>query len=479
MFSAATEVIDRLVGIFSPKSMYQRKMFRFAYDAVDGTRTRKKRISSSGTGDNLLTETTLSGLREIGRDISRNNPIIKGMLRTETNGVVGTGTQIQAKTSDHDWNKQADELFYNEMVLKPVDEKGVLNWPQMLRKTYKSYRQDGDIFAVYLDDAIQMAEGEQCGTPWGKQFNRLNVTNGVAVDPQSGRVLGYYIGKPNRYGYIEGDNWKAYSRDVVHHVYNPERFSNSRGEPALTSAMTWIDMIHDYAEAEMVAARVNACFSMFISRKDMVLPDPYAGGVGASSGGRDGDTGVQYQKLEPGMVMYGQDGEQASGIGQSRPNAAFDSFMLRLLSFVGRPIDMPLMLITLDFSGATFMNARIAYNAVQTAWKAEQEDVVLPFCTRTWIWFINRMVRQGKLSRKQDMYRHDVIPNRWPYVDPEKEAKSDQLQLENKTITRTIICARQGLDYGDVKEQLDQENKAIVKTDPQPETKPKDDSKAA
>ncbi len=460
-YDTASRLVDRAIGIFSPRTMYNRIAYRFAYEALDRTRTRKKRSDQRGTGDTHLTEITLSDLRQIARDIGRNNPIIKGMLRTETNGVIGTGTQIQARTVDKDWNKKAEDLFYEECVIKPIDEKGMLNWPQILRKTYKTYRQDGDLFAIYLDDVIQMAEGEQCGTPWGKKFNQASVTNGVAKDPQTGRILGYYIGKPNSYGYIDGDSWKAYPRESVHHVFNPERFSNSRGEPALTSAMTWIDMIKDYAEAELVAARVNACFAMFVSRKDMAMPDAYTGGVGAGTGGVDSETYQRFQKLSPGMIMYGSDGEDAKGIGQARPNAAFDSFMLRLLSFIGRPIEMPLMLITLDFSGATFMNARIAYNAVQSQWKAEQEDVVIPFCTRTWVWHVNKMIRLGKLSDRPDKYRHEVIPNRWPYVDPEKEAKADALQLENRTTNRTLICARQGLEYNDVETRRQEEDLRI------------------
>ena len=87
----ASRRMDRLVGVFLPKSAYRRIAFRQAYEAIDKHRTRKKRDITGGTGDSLLDRHTLDDLRETSRDIMRNNPLVKGLLKTERNGVVGTG----------------------------------------------------------------------------------------------------------------------------------------------------------------------------------------------------------------------------------------------------------------------------------------------------------------------------------------------------------------------------------------------------
>ena len=55
-------------------------------------------------GDAELTETPLSTLRNICRDMGRNNPPVKGLLLTEANDVVGTQTTIQARSSNEAWN---------------------------------------------------------------------------------------------------------------------------------------------------------------------------------------------------------------------------------------------------------------------------------------------------------------------------------------------------------------------------------------
>ena len=76
------------------------------------------------------------------------------------------------------------------------------------------------------------------------------------------------LGRPNTWGYIEPDSWRTYAAEKVHHVFNPKRFSYTRGEPALTSAVETIDKVTRYFDAELVAANVNACLSIFITHED-------------------------------------------------------------------------------------------------------------------------------------------------------------------------------------------------------------------
>jgi len=449
--------LDSVVGVLSPASALKRAQYRFAYDVLSKHRTHTKRSGTWGFGDQQLDEHTQSELREIARDMSRNNPVIKGMLKTERDGVVGQSAKVQARSGDNKFDEDIEAAWKERMLLSRCDLTGRFNFNQLLRKAYLSYRRDGDFFCLFADDGIQPVEGEQVGTPWGKaQPEHYDIINGVAVSKQTKKIIGYYIGTPNKYGYIEADAWKNYPAEAVHHMFNPDRFSHSRGEPALTAAMEWIDKISGYIDAELVAAKVNACFSMFVSREaPFDMPDAYTSGV--ESGGTDPDTGERYEKISPGTVMYGQINEKATPIGQMRPGSQFGEFVSKMLAFVGRPIGMPLMLITLDYSGATFMNARIAYQQVQRIWENEQEDVVKPFVARAYKWFIDQLVKEDKKFDRPGKYSHETICTRWPYVDPLKEAMADAKQLENKTTNRTQICARQGLEFGEVVEKLKSE----------------------
>jgi capsid protein len=127
---------------------------------------------------------------------------------------------------------------------------------------------------------------------------------------------------------------------------------------------------------------------------------------------------------------------------------------------------MPLVMVTGDFSGATFMNMRIAYQKAQDNWKGEQYESLVPLGRRTWKWHIDRNIADGNLDiswlpNPNQKYRVDPIPRVWPYVDPEKEANANKIQLENRTTTRKEICAGEGRESDEVSAQLDKENAAI------------------
>lgn len=455
-----SETIDNIVGIFSPKRAFERKRYRFSYEAIDRHRTRKKRTGLGGTGDTHLTAAALADLRESAREMSRNNPLASGILKIERNGIIGSGVTIQARTDDENLNSEIESAWREEMLEKSCDVTGRFNFNQYLRKKYLSYRRDGDIATIFLDDALQAVEGDQIGTPFGRSREKANlfdVINGVAVTKPEGRVIGYYIGKPTKYGFIAAGSYKKYPADVVHLMFDPERFSQSRCEPVLTPSIKWIDTLCEYIDAELVAAKVNACFSMFISQEVSNIPEPYTKGI--SSSGKDIDEN-QLEKMQPGTIMYGGPGEDAKGIGQVRPGSLFDPFVLRMLTLIGRPLCMPLMLITMDFSGSTFMNARLAYQKVQEEWQAQQDNVVKPFVSRVWRWKLQRLIDTKAIKvngQKDKIFRHEVFCRRWPYVDPFKEARADEQQMYNGTITRTEICARQGRDFKEITDELDKE----------------------
>ena len=452
--------LDDYVGVLSPRAAMMRKSYRFGYDILDKHRTRKKRSDMGGTGDWHLSQEKHDQLREICRDLGRNNPLVKGIFRKLATKVVGTATTIQARTDDKEWNKAAEALWKEEMVNMPCDVTGRFNIHAYLKMLYYSYCQDGDLFTIFTDGGIQAIEGDCVGTPYGKNDARLfDVINGIAVNKKNKRVIGYYIGRPNKWGYIANDSVQKYTADVVHHSFNPDRFSCSRGEPVLISAVDTIDKLFGYIDAELVAAKINACFPMMVTTKDSSgKPPPYTGGVHPS--GKD-DDGRTVQKIDPGMIWEGGPGEKAEAIGSTRPASAFDPFIMRILMLVGSPVNLPLMLMTGDYSGATFMNTRVAYQEARDTWNDEQELVIKPFMRRLWILKLQEWIERKALTQRDDWARYEVLCKRWPYVDPFKEAKADEQQLKNGTTNRTVICNRQGRDFKDLTDQRAEEDKYL------------------
>lgn len=457
----ASEMIDSVVQIVSPKTAYRRMQYRMAYDAVDASRNRKKRIGLGGSGDRHLTPLTLGKLREIARDMSRNNPLAKGLLLIERDGVVGSGPIVQSDTGDEVLDKEMDAAWNETMIESPCDVTGQFNFNKFIRKAYLSYRRDGDFLILFTRDGLQAIEGEQIGTPVGGiDREHYEVKNGVAFSKKTGRVVGYFIGKPDKWGYIRGDSYRMFEAQHACHMFDPERFSQSRGEPVLTSAVEWIDKTCDYMDAELVAAKVQACFTMFVSTEDFEgVPAGYTEGI--SETGED-EEGNRLEKMNPGTILYGGPDDKATGIGMNRPGAMFEPFINQMLMMIGRPLCMPLMLVTGDFSGATFMNARIAYQKVQDIWLAEQSDILRPSASMIRRGWVQQRIDAGDFNDRDGIFGHKVRCRKWPYVDPYKEAMADKVELGNGTINQTLICERKGLDFTDVAEQGGKDHKLII-----------------
>lgn len=454
-----SEGLDDIALAISPKWGYRRKAFRFGYEILDKSRMRKKRYDISGTADSHLTAEKLARLRDICEDLARNNPLVKGIVRRLATKVAGTSTKIQARTEDEGWNEEAETIFKEEMIERPCDVTGRFGLLKYLKTLYQSYCTAGDVFTIFTDGGIQAVEGNQVGTPYGrKKADSFERINGIAVSKKTKKVVGYYVGIPNKWGYIKNEDVKMYPADAVHHTFNPDRFSYSRGEPLLVSAVDTIDKLFGYIDAELVAAKINACFPMMITIKDAKGLPTYTSGI--SSSGKDEDERT-LTKIDPGMIWEGEPGEKADAIGAARPAQAFDNFVLRILMLIGNPVNLPLMLVTGDYSGATFMNSRVAYQEARDTWADEQELVIKPFLRKVWLWKLAGLIAKGKLTKRDDWHRHEIICKRWPYVDPYKESMADKLELANGTTNRTEICARQGRDFRDVTDQRAKDEKYL------------------
>src|SRR6056297_3094426 len=59
----------------------------------------------------------------------------------------------------------------------------------------------------------------------------------------------------------------------------------------------------------------------------------------------------------------------------------------------------------------------------------------------------------------------------WPWIDPQKDAKGAQTELELKITNRKRLAAERGMDWDDEIEQLAEEEERIRKFEPPAETK--------
>lgn len=439
--------IDNAISVVSPQWAYNRAAARFSYDALKSSPRFNSTNVSDGPADNILTERTLSNMRAICYDLFMNNPLVKKLLKIEADDVVGTKLNIQARTKDEIFNEESEQAFKEEMIDRPCDITGRFAFNKILNVSFLNYRGAGDFFAINTDDGIQLCEGNQCGTPIGQEkFDNFIVTNGVATSKLTGKVLGYYIGKPNKWGYIESGGYKKYPAEVVYHVFNPDRISYTRGEPALTSSINFIRAYLRNFNQEIDAGFLNAYFSAWILTKTPERTFP-AYTAGQYSSGKT-EEGNKVTKLQPMTVTKLKTDEDIKFAMANRPPQNFKDIMYMIIETVAWPLCMPLMIATGDLSGATFMNARIANQQWKKPLNREQSQVLIPYAGWIRNCWLTRWIKKTKIkSLPEYPYRHEVYCQQMEYVDPSKEANADKIRKENRLgETEATILRKRGID---------------------------------
>jgi len=346
---AGASLLDRAIGVWSPRRAFQRVQYRRALEILDrhkgrgrrdrkfefesyrhGVRTRLNRAREgfSGGADAHLTATEREGMLESSRDLERNNSIAKGMLDRVVENVVGTGITPQAQSGDEEWNDEAEDRF-GGWAERGCDVQDRLSFWQMQRLALRSLERDGDVGFVLNGGQLQAVEADRIVTPNDKE----KVTQGIELNAV-GKPVAYWVADyAARQNYINSaEATRVEARNFIH-LFDPERFSQTRGCPALGTCLNSFDQLDQYIEATLVDAMVSACVGGIITGNEQV--DPLA----ASAGNEEDETGEDQRviDLEPGVILNlsGSVKGDFKSLTPSKPAPQFPDFVSAILRFLG------------------------------------------------------------------------------------------------------------------------------------------------
>jgi len=477
--------LERAIRTVSPHWSFRREQFRAARDvlfqlsAYRGARSDRLRshwVPGKHSADTaLLTE--LPDLRERSRDLYRNDPHAAGILDTFVANVVGTGLRPQSLVS-------ANEVDISEERVQEFQRAAERAWARWVRYAdagerlsfydiqgllYRQRLESGEGLALPAryekswrpyELAIQVIEPDRLNTPY-KIVANADVRAGVEIG-ERGEAKGYWIQKEH-----PGDSWAsralseydhvvardADGRPQVFHLYRPLRPGQSRGVPILAPVILTFKDLGDYLEAELVAARLGACFGLIV-----VSDNPYGAASNANS-----DTNTEGQRLEefePGMVRYLAPGQDVRQVIPQRPGGTFDTFMERVLRSIGAGVNLPLELVLKDFSKTNYSSARAALLEARRFFRCEQVWLIDSFCQPVWELFLEEAFLRGELPAR-DFYKHREAYTRaawrptlgWGWVDPTKEIEAELRAVDGNVRTLSDVCSQHGNDWEEVMEQ--------------------------
>ena len=345
--------IDRTIEIFAPSWAKQRLADRVAlahlsqtyvsYDAGTINRNSSAWLPVQRAGD--VESGTRRYLRLRAWDLVRNNEyanaIVKGICgsidatRLVPNPVATTSTG----ELDTLFNGRAREGFLQWMTQCDIRGKagqGGQNWKSILNMVLEETVVSGECLVQMTVLQPEVAENYGLDFPLVVQLceaERLDETKttfnlppgvtgedrlyeGVQID-NLGRRTQYWLYNecpmhPLAYT-IHSDPYPA--KDIIH-CYMPTRPSGIRGYSWLAPVMLSLKHISDINNAELLAAKINACLGVVTKRQPSTQP----GSWGIQNPGQPTDSGNDSVMMQPGIIAKLNPGDEIQSFDTKRPN---------------------------------------------------------------------------------------------------------------------------------------------------------------
>lgn len=481
--------IDNVISFFSPRAGFKRKMFRKAisisnefssFKGASRNRLRSTWLPGSGSADeNLLPE--LSDLRERSRDLNRNDAHASGITGTMTTNVVGSGIRPQSRidrdalgiseSQANEFQKTAEKIWKRWTAYADAGER--MDFYELQQLVDRQILENGEAIIVpyMLKDpnrpyslALQVIESDRMDTPQDKRGDK-SVRSGVRIG-MNGEPVSYFIQKTHpgdfRYSKREEKTFleilakNEYGRRNIFHLYHVMRAGQTRGIPFFAPVLTYFKDLAEYAEAELVAARIAACFSLFITSETSM-------DVAVNSAFERNAAGQMVESLEPGMIKHLMPGESITSFNPQRPGASFEPFVNRILQAISAALGLPYELVAKDFSKTNYSSARAALLEARRYFKVKQEWIARKLCQPIWEMLLEEAYLRGELpadtfyeNRRYWTNASWIAPG-WEWVDPLKEAQAAEVGLKNGIVTHSDLYAAQGKDWEESFEQRKRE----------------------
>lgn len=483
--AAKPNLLDRVVGYLSPERGFARQRARvqmaLAGGYKGGKRDRRQTMDWRPDGGSADADTLpeLPDLRARSRDLARNMPIATGAIATNVTEVIGDGLTPQArvdfralgltKEEGKALNRRAEAEW--QLFAASIDFARIQHAAEMQATILRGVLESGDIFGVkrYRRDPgdvygtkLQLIEADRvCNPLWRADTPEL--AGGIQFDangvPIAVHVTDQHPGDVRRttLKWTAVPVWNVVGRRLVEHWYDQHRPEQSRGIPYLAPVIEALQELGSYTEAEARAAVVSALFTVFV--KHPATEDGPA--IGESDGGS-----ATEMKLGAGAILDLADGEDVTFADPSRPNAAFDPFVMAVLRQVGVALELPFEMLIKHFT-ASYTASKAAYGLAWQYFRKRRAWMARRPCQVMWTWMWEEAVALGRLeapgfftdpARRQAFLWAEWIGRPPVSLDPYKDAKAEELELAHGSRTlQEVTQAKTGADWEDNQQQRSDE----------------------
>lgn len=435
------------------------------YDGAVSDRHTADWLTSQSTADAELME-GLPALMERGQDLERNNPYIERYLAELEANVLGHGgmtLQMQCKKPDGmpdaSDNKLIEDEWFEFNKVRNFDVTGEISGHEADRLTLRGAARDGNSFIRIHRNwpnrwgiALQLLESTWLDIRYSCELpNGNRVVMGVELDRYNKKVAYHFVGaRPGERLYassaLHRDRVRVPAEEIIH-AYRRKRVDQTVGEPWFTSVIDTLRNIDKYEEAEVLAARAEACKGgHYVS--DLVsdtlpldaLPDPTKGGY--------------VQDLSPGQATALPFGVRFEPYNPTHPNGNHSAFRKDNLRKAASGLCISYNMLANDLEGVNYsslrgglLDEREFYMMLQV-WhiatvKVRIFEAWLESC-------ILRQVMPFPMYKWNKFNQPHFQGRRWGWVDPLKDVMAAKEAIALNLTSRRAVISKGGEFVEDV-----------------------------
>lgn len=341
-------------------------MLAQSFDATSGGRRTAgwKRNASDANTANLG---SLARLREIARDLRRNNGWAKRAIEVIANNTVGWGIEAKVKSDNPDIAEQAQALWLTWASSPRCDYDGQLPLAGLMALVMEAVAESGEALIVAeparssdglaIPLRIRVLEPDYLDTARdGAAENGNAIVQGIELDGRGRRVAYWlYDEHPGATGgaimraSFRNFGSKRVPAEKVLHVYRVTRPGQMRGYSWLAAAIARLHDLADYEDAKLLQQKIAACFGAFVQDLD---------GAGEAIG-EQSTTDPLLEKLQPGHISYLRPG-QSVAFAQPPSVADVGEFSKSQKQAIASALSITYEDMTGDYSMVNFSSARMA-----------------------------------------------------------------------------------------------------------------------
>jgi len=434
-------------------------------------------------------------------DLHRNYALINGGIRVRTDNVVGAGLRLSAKPMWRElgqtaewaakWSRDVESKFYlwaNDTDCY-CDAGRRMKLGAMTRLAYLQYVLSGETLAVaeWLPDrggryatAIKMIDPARLSNP-NNLMDTLRLRGGIESDMHDAPIA-YNIRSSLQgdlqYAGSKAFEWNRVARETpwgrrqVIHIYDNKRAGQSRGISEIASAIAPAFKLHKLQDTSLESAILNAMYAAtietdfnFAQAADALgheeLSQSLKTVLGASASFSDGND--KHIKMGGAKIPHLFPGERLNFSSLNHPGPNFGDFEYSFIRQLASATGVTSEQVSRDYSKTNYSGAR---SGLQEVWKffiVDRTLVSAEFCDQSYALWLEEAIDKGDVelpANAPDFHEAKTayIRSRWigpgrGAIDPLKEGKADELELDIDATTLEDLNARKGQDWQEILEQ--------------------------